>query len=239
MAKLTQRRKFAEAHFLPGRIRRWAGKFVFWVFALLYFTADVVLLSKLAPMRLEGLAPAGLAVLAVSFAFTSLLFNRARAHPNGQLQRRSLLAAEHAIRANLWFVIAFALGAAIFFALTDLGYNVTNSCELLSNQPRGCSPLPGFLAFVVFVPLLAGLTAFSTALKMLVGKAVGFLLTRPFLERSAREHRNVDIPSPSILPTNQQIERFGDLHVQRPSLDNAQSQRLRMRIGRPSSQQRK
>ena len=201
--------------------------------------ADVVLLSKLAPMRLEGLAPAGLAVLAVSFAFTSLLYNRARAHPNGQLQRRSLLAAEHATRANLWFVIAFALGAVIFFALNDLGYNVTNSCELLSNRPRGCSPLPGFLAFAVFVPLLAGLTAFSTALKILVGKAVGLLLTRPFLQRSAGEHRKVDKPSPSILSTSPQIEQFGELNIKSSALDNPQSQRLRMWSRNFGSQQRK
>ena len=226
MVKLTPSRKFAEAHFLPGRIRRWAGKFVFWAFAILYFMADSVLLFKLAPMRLEGLAPAGLAVLAVSFAFSSLLYNRARAHPKGQLQRRSLLAAEHATRANLWFVIAFALGAAIFFALDDFGYNVTNSCELLSNRPRGCSPLPGFLAFAVIAPLLVGLTAFSTALKILVGKAVAFLLTRAFLQRSARENRKLaKSSSPSV---GQDIERFGDLSIQSPGLDKQPSRRLRM-----------
>lgn len=236
MAKLTQSRKFAEAHFLPGRVRLWASKFVFWLFAILYFLAFTVLLVRLGSMRLDGLATTGLAVLAVSFAFSSLMYNRARAHPNGQVQRRSLLAAEHATRANLWFVIALALGAAIFFALNDLGYSAANSCDLFSKRTLGCSHLPLFLAFAVCIPLLVGLTAFTTALKVLIGKAVGFLLTRPFLRRNAGE--NLKSATSLSSSVGQQIERHADQKNQGHRLEIQPRQRLRMRFTKPGLRQK-
>lgn len=49
-------------------------------------------------------------ILAVLFAFAALLYNRARALPQGPEQRRSLFAAERAMQAACMFMLATAIG---------------------------------------------------------------------------------------------------------------------------------
>ena len=49
-------------------------------------------------------------ILAVLFAYAELLYNRARALPQGPEQRRSLFAAERAMQAACMFMLATAIG---------------------------------------------------------------------------------------------------------------------------------
>jgi hypothetical protein len=51
-------------------------------------------------------------ILAVLFAFAALLYNRARALPQGPERRRSLFAAERAMQAACMFMLATAIGGA-------------------------------------------------------------------------------------------------------------------------------
>ena len=49
-------------------------------------------------------------ILAVLFAFAALLYNRARALPDGKELRRSLYAAERSLQATTLFMVGTALG---------------------------------------------------------------------------------------------------------------------------------
>lgn len=68
-------------------------------------------------LQIKDIAPYFLSVLAAFYAFTAVLYNRARAYPDGPTQRRSLLAAEEALRATMLYLVFLILGAVITYFL--------------------------------------------------------------------------------------------------------------------------
>lgn len=70
---------------------------------------------KIAWMNFDGLPTLAASVFGVFVATTSLLYNRARAYPTGKVQRRTLFAAEHCLRATLLLVVGVACTAVLFW----------------------------------------------------------------------------------------------------------------------------
>ena len=79
-------------------------------FALLF----TLCIMRLGNMQLEGVLPISVGLVAVSMAFASLMYNRAKAVSQRSAQFRSLFAAEHALRAAVPFVIY-----AVFIAVVS------------------------------------------------------------------------------------------------------------------------
>lgn len=86
---------------------------------LALFMVATLVLTRFGWPKLDGLPTIAAAVLTVFVATTSLLYNRARAYGPSPIQRRSLHAAEQALRATLLLVIGIALTAAVFYWLPD------------------------------------------------------------------------------------------------------------------------
>ena len=176
-----------EYHPLPARVRRWIFKISFWLAPLIWGSAVVAVLFRLAEMRLDGLGTAGLALLAVSFSFASLLYNRARAHPSGPTQRRALSAAEFAFRASLWFIITLAYGAAAFTALHEHGYrSPAQSCLLVRNCAVQGDSAPAIFAVPAIVFLCLALLEFFAALKICLSKGIALFFVRPFVRQNRK-----------------------------------------------------
>ena len=107
--------------------------------AALYYQAAIGNLWQMALLA----APA----LALMLAFAGLLYNRARAWPNGPMQRRALFAAEHALQAALTFFIG-CLVSALVFALS----------YLVGGSPIGLRPIDVLVA--MSTPILFVLLSF-------------------------------------------------------------------------------
>lgn len=56
------------------------------------------------------------------FAFTSVLYARARSFSSGRAQRRTVYAADFAFRAVVYYLFALALISVTYFLLVDAGY---------------------------------------------------------------------------------------------------------------------
>jgi multisubunit Na+/H+ antiporter MnhB subunit len=110
--------------------------------ALAFVSATV--LFRLGNMQLEGLPTFAGGAVGLLFAFTSLQYNRARAYPPGAAQRRGLVAAELALRATLGFTAGVIVTAAIYFMLSELGYQ---------SGPWNERPQQRVPALLAFVPL--------------------------------------------------------------------------------------
>jgi hypothetical protein len=78
-----------------------------------------LVLFRLGYLNLDGLPAVGASVLTVFVATAALLYNRARAYGPGTLQRRTLHAAEQALRATLLMIVGIALTATVFYWLPD------------------------------------------------------------------------------------------------------------------------
>lgn len=78
-----------------------------------------IVLYRLGYPKLEGLPAIGGSVLTVFVATAALLYNRARAYGPGALQRRTLHAAEQALRATLLMIVGMALTSTVFYWLPD------------------------------------------------------------------------------------------------------------------------
>jgi hypothetical protein len=98
------------------------------------------LLVGLFKYNIAFLASLTIPTLAVSFGFASLLYNRARALPNGKSRIRSLYAAERATQATLWALASILSGACLYGLFWYFG---------LFSVPRP-SPLYLFLAAFLF-----------------------------------------------------------------------------------------
>lgn len=115
---------------------------------------NATLLLRLGNMQLEGLPTFGAALLALMVALTSLMFNRARAYPNGPVQRRSLLAAELSLRATLLSAFGAVLVILIFPMLQEFGYMPTPVDKAPKQWvPMLCALMP-MLFFIVSSLLL-------------------------------------------------------------------------------------
>ena len=88
----------------------------------LYFAFMLTLWGCLFLMQFDGV-PITLAAIQTGLAaFASLLYNRARAHPEGTRQWQTLMAAEEALASTLLFFVGMALAAAVFIPLVKFGY---------------------------------------------------------------------------------------------------------------------
>lgn len=92
---------------------------------LLFLTAIpplVGLFLSFAKADLRILIPLAVGLPALLIAFTSLLFNRARAWPVGRMQRRSLLAGEILLRAVYTMVLTVLMALAITYVMPKDAY---------------------------------------------------------------------------------------------------------------------
>lgn len=108
---------------------------------LVVASVNVIIFLRLANMQLDGLPTLIGVLLALMAASTSLLFNRARAYPEGAIQRRSLLVAELCLRATLLAIIGAVIAGAFSIFLPTLGYKSTPMNEMPQQW------VPSLLAF--------------------------------------------------------------------------------------------
>jgi hypothetical protein len=78
-------------------------------------------------MTVDKVAPVLLPILAAFFAFSALLYNRARAYPDGPIQRRSLYAADEALTATILYLLGLMFGALVTFFLSNSDYQVSTT----------------------------------------------------------------------------------------------------------------
>lgn len=105
---------------------------------------SVTVLFRLGNMQLEGLVTFAGGAAGLLFAFTSLQYNRSRAYQPGPMQRRSLIAAELALKATLAFTAGAIVTATIYFLLSELGYQPS---------PWNRTPAQKVPALLAFIPL--------------------------------------------------------------------------------------
>lgn len=140
--------------------------------ALFYSYASQYLFS----FQITPLATLCLPILAVFFGFTALLYNRARAIPNGPEQRRTLYAAERALQATTLYFYALLVGAiltAIFSA-----FNLT--------PPKSESGVIYFPFAFYFVPAMLALFAFGCfmfSLRAISHRKLRSVKTREIMKR--------------------------------------------------------
>lgn len=157
---------------LKQRVRRALDLFRFLALAMVAtFTLD-----RLGYLNLDGLAPVGAAVLSIFVATTGLLYNRARAYGPGILQRRTLHAAEQALRASLLLIVGIAITAGLFYLIPD-------SQRTDPKVPKPQHFLPTLLA--VFPGLFFGFAAWAYvgALQTLLPPMITALRPRSRLRR--------------------------------------------------------
>ena len=80
------------------------------------------LFLSFAKADLQILGALGVGLPALLIAFTSLLFNRARAWPPGAMQRRSLIAGEILLRALFWTVLTIIISLGITYFMPKNAY---------------------------------------------------------------------------------------------------------------------
>jgi len=114
----------------PVKPRRFLRSFVEVTYEGFLAIVLTIVLFRLGNMQLDGLLTFGALTSGLLFGFTSLLYNRARAFPSGPVQRRTLFAAELALRSTLSFVLGASLTAVIYFFLASSSFVATPSQKL-------------------------------------------------------------------------------------------------------------
>lgn len=109
--------------------------------------------------QIAPLATLCLPVLAVFFGFTALLYNRARAIPNGPEQRRTLYAAERAMQATTLYFYALLTGAILtaIFSAANLAPSKSQSGAI--HYPFIFYLIPAMLALFAFATFIYALRA--------------------------------------------------------------------------------
>lgn len=140
---------------LARKTARWAPTLVE---SVVVGTVTGILFVRLSNMQLDGLLTFGAGAIALTVAITSLMFNRARAYPDGPLQRRTLLAAELSLRSTLSLAIGAVLTAMIFPFVQAVGYQPTPMDKFPTQAvPIVCALIP--VPFVLAGSLLLLQTA--------------------------------------------------------------------------------
>jgi hypothetical protein len=139
-------------------------KFFFSALTVIGFSVAVTtVMTFVTTFRVKEIAPFFLPTLAAFFGFSSLLYNRARAYPEGPTQRRALYAANGALTATILYLVALILGAIITYVI--LGSNVdATPRELSFEDPRAL-----WVLILYWLPLLfIGLSynEFSNSLRL-------------------------------------------------------------------------
>lgn len=111
--------------------------------------------------QITPLATLCLPVLAVFFGFTALLYNRARAIPNGPEQRRTLYAAERAMQATTLYFYALLTGAILTAIFSAANLTPPKSQPGKINYPFTLYLIPAMLALFSFGTFIFSLRAIS------------------------------------------------------------------------------
>lgn len=129
------------------RVRVLAGLWTSAVAFLIVFGSLLVFtFERFATMQVEGLPTLAGALFAVMVAFTSLMYNRARAFKEGSATNNlSLQAAEGGLKSTLTFIAGAAVATAFYGLLRAFGYT----------QVGSLSELHTFIPIVVSVGPLA------------------------------------------------------------------------------------
>lgn len=109
--------------------------------------------------QITPLAMLCLPVLAVFFGFTALLYNRARAIPNGPEQRRTLYAAERAMQATTLYFYALLTGAILTAIFSAANLPPPKSQQGTINYPFALYLIPAMLALFAFGTFMFSLRA--------------------------------------------------------------------------------
>lgn len=143
---------------------------VLWLSSSLAFLGALYL--QLSSRQFDGLAVVAASALALLFSFSALLFNRSRAFPSGPIQRRTLLAAEYAASAAIYFmigvVISLIVGTGLWYSK---GGNLT--------QLRGFDFLLVLVTPIVFV--ISSFREFFVALQIVQSQLQRRRISRAFL----------------------------------------------------------
>jgi hypothetical protein len=139
-------------------------KIVFGALSFLGYSVSVgTLVIFTSTMQLSSIAPFFLPTLGAYFALAALLYNRARAYPEGPTQRRTLYAADDVFAATILYLLALLYGACVSFFLIPLSSPIPLAKASLSNPAM-------FKNFIYYVPsmIFAGLSyqEFSNALRI-------------------------------------------------------------------------
>lgn len=127
--------------------------------------------------QIAPLAPLCLPVLAVFFGFTALLYNRARAIPNGPEQRRTLYAAERALQATTLYFYALLTGSLLTAIFISANIDAPNN-------------RPGEIAYpfaLYFIPILLTIFAFGSftfSLRAMAHRKIRILSIRDIMKKN-------------------------------------------------------
>jgi hypothetical protein len=111
--------------------------------------------------QITPLATLCLPILAVFFGFSALLYNRARAIPDGPEQRRTLYAAERALQATTLYFYALLLGLIITAILSSFNLVVPKLQSGEIYWPLSFYFAPAMLALFAFSCFMLSLRAVS------------------------------------------------------------------------------
>jgi hypothetical protein len=128
------------------------------------FALFSLFLALVIQLEFRALAAAGVPLLAVFYGMTSLLYNRARALPSGPQQRRSLLAAEHALRGTILFLLGCVGTATMAGMFLYFGFQVTS-------PPRFLNGLP-LLFIIPYAPLQFGFQSFMRSVRIVAPRSM-------------------------------------------------------------------
>ena len=141
------------------------GKF----FKFATLIASSFLAYRLFHMQLDGLLSAGAAISVACFAFTSLLYNRARFYDESAVRRRTTLAAELALRSTLLMLLGFVTGLVVFYILIISNYSPTVSVQSF----EGFRLAPVLMGSLVTLILVSSLMWMYLAVKVVTHRHMG------------------------------------------------------------------
>jgi hypothetical protein len=151
--RASSRRKIVRAH-----------KVFFYLLTIVGFSVvftTVMIFST--TLKLGTIAPYFLPILASFFGFSAILYNRARAYPNGPTQRRSLFIANMALTATVLYLVGLLIGAAVtFFILSE--NTMPTAYEFSFSDPRIFNALLIYSPSLIFVG--ASFHLFAIALRL-------------------------------------------------------------------------
>jgi hypothetical protein len=129
-------------------------------------------------MRVRELGPVLLPVLAVFVGFSALLYNRARAYPDGPIQRRSLYAADEVMKSTVLYLFGLMLGGLITFWVYGTDFKVGS--KMVIGDPEQTKLLYLYAIPLFFVCI--SFFSFAHALRIFCKK----FTIRPYLRQKFR-----------------------------------------------------
>jgi hypothetical protein len=133
--------------------------------------------------QIREVAPFFLPTLAGFVSFSALLYNRARAYPEGAIQRRSLFAANEALNATILYLVALLVGTFVTFTIYGSG-TAPQRREFSFEDPTILRALMLYWLPLLFMGL--AYQSFSNALRIYSLEIVLVRRTRAALKRMRR-----------------------------------------------------